>query len=76
MSLGGFVIRLVHNEFMPLNSSPSPIPIKSRLGLQAAFYFSAFGFFTPLEATAHATATRPLPSRQPLDPIGIRFCTI
>jgi hypothetical protein len=66
----------VHNEFMPLNSSPLPIPTKSRLGLQAAFYFSAFGFFTPQDAIAHATATRPLPSRQPLDPIGIRFLTI
>jgi hypothetical protein len=41
----GFVIRLVHNDFMPLKLSPLLSSIKSRLGLQAAFYFSAPEFF-------------------------------
>jgi hypothetical protein len=65
----------VHNDFMPLKISPLPSITQSRLGLQAAFYFSAFGFFTPQEAFAHATATCPHPSRQPLDPQRIRVRT-
>jgi hypothetical protein len=36
----------MHNDFMPLNFSPLFPSVKSRLGLQAAFYFSAPDFFT------------------------------
>jgi hypothetical protein len=62
----------VHNEFMPLKFSPLFSFVKSRLGLQAAFYFSATEFFTSQEAFAHATATRSHPTRQPLDPHSFR----
>jgi hypothetical protein len=52
---------------MTLKFSPLS-PNKSRLGLKAAFCFSAFRLFIHQETFAHATATRTDPTRQPLDP--------
>jgi hypothetical protein len=57
----------VHNEFMTLKFSPLS-PNQSRLGLKAAFYFSALRLFIHQETFAHATATRTDPTRQPLNP--------
>jgi hypothetical protein len=41
--------------------------LKSRLVIQAAFYFLTSESFIPQETIAHATATRSYSTRQPFD---------